>query len=72
MQDGSPATPGVKPTSSAHLEPDGGAGPESYNWSTPASQFPEGSYLLRIEAYRVNQELHYSQHQVKIFISRQA
>ena len=68
--DNAPATPGQKPTNPVHLIPDGGPGPEVVSWQTPAPNFPEGSYLIRAESYRKNQELHYSQHQVRIYISR--
>jgi hypothetical protein len=66
-----PAEPGVKPTSAALLYTDGGAGPESVPWDvSDPTAFTEGSYLIRVEAYRQNQSLHYSQHQVKIYIAR--
>ena len=72
-EDNTLATPGTKPTSPTVLFPDSGAGAETYNWKTPGTgtgAFPEGSYLLRVETYRNNQALHYSQHQVKIYIAR--
>lgn len=68
--DDSPASPGERPTSAMYLTPDQGTGQESINWVTTPSNFPEGSYVLRVEAYRANQSLHYSQHQVKIYITR--
>jgi hypothetical protein len=70
VSDETVATPGTKPTNPAYLVPDSTPGQETYVWPTPAGAFPEGSYLLRIEAYRRNQALHYSQHQAKIFIDR--
>ena len=70
VQDDSPAIIAQKPTSSTYLVPDSGVGAETYTWNTPSGSFPEGSYLLRIEAYRTNMALHYSQHQVKIYIER--
>jgi type II secretory pathway pseudopilin PulG len=42
----------------------------NFNWSTPASTFPMGNYLIRIEAYRQNYTLHYSFHQFRAFIRR--
>ena len=39
-------------------------------WSTPAAGFPEGSYLVRIDAYRSSESLHYSQHMEKIYVNR--
>jgi hypothetical protein len=70
MENDSPATPGILPTNFAFRHPDTGAGNESFLWSTPAASFPEGSYILRVEAYRTGQTLHYSYHQAKIYISR--
>ena len=46
---------------------------ENFNMTsvaTAAIDFPRGSYLVRVEAYRPNQALHYSYHQKKIFIDR--
>ncbi|MCC6673164.1 MAG: hypothetical protein IT458_19010 [Planctomycetes bacterium] len=70
IQDGTQGTPGVKPANPGYVLGDSAAGPETFNWDVSDSQFVEGSYLLRIEAYRTNQALHYSQHQVKIYINR--
>jgi hypothetical protein len=77
LLDSSPATPGEMP----YIE---GVGPdptrtlpdlsnganETYIWNTPADKFPEGSYFLRIEAYRANETLHYSHHVEKIYVNR--
>ena len=49
---------------------DAGAGDETYTWSVPSAQFPEGSYLIRIDCYREGAQVHYSWHQNKIFIQR--
>ena len=49
---------------------DGGPGNESWTWSTPSSRFPEGSYLVRIEAYRGDEAQHYAHHQEKFFVKR--
>ena len=70
VQDGSPATPGVRPTLSTYRVSDFGVGDESYTWSTPSASFPEGSYVIRIDGYRVGSNLHYSYHQAKIYIHR--
>ncbi len=78
MSDNSTALPGEKPSNIAYLVADAGAGDELFVWPTPESagtgspndDFPEGSYHIRIEAYRQNQALHYSQHQAKIYIER--
>ncbi len=40
----------------------------NYNWSTPASSFPMGNYLIRVEAYRQGINLHYSYHEFRAFI----
>jgi hypothetical protein len=45
-------------------------GDESYVWATPAATFPEGSYLLRVQAFRRSEVLHYSHHQEKIYVNR--
>ncbi|MDJ0522725.1 MAG: prepilin-type N-terminal cleavage/methylation domain-containing protein [Planctomycetota bacterium] len=77
MLDDQPATPGTLPWIS-------GVGPdpaktledltpnddETYVWSTPASKFPEGTYVIRIEAYRTTETLHYAQHMEKIYVNR--
>ena len=70
MQDDSLATPGTKPTNTLYLVDDVATGDETYNWPTPASKFPAGSYLLLVECYRKNATLHYSYHKTKIYIQR--
>ena len=70
VQDGTEATPGTRPTDSAHLVTDAAVGGETYSWPVPAAQFPEGSYLLRIDCYRQGAQVHYACHQTKIFIQR--
>jgi type II secretory pathway pseudopilin PulG len=49
---------------------DAGPGDEVYTWNTPAATYPEGTYLVRIEAFRRNEALHYSNHQEKIYVNR--
>ncbi|MEM7201241.1 MAG: prepilin-type N-terminal cleavage/methylation domain-containing protein [Planctomycetota bacterium] len=71
VQDSALAEAGTPPTNPLHIVTDKGLGAETVTWSTPKTNFPEGSYLVRVEAYRLGQSLHYSQHQVKIFIARQ-
>ncbi len=46
------------------------AGDEAWVWETPASRFPEGTYLLRVDAFRRSEALHYSQHMEKIYVNR--
>ena len=70
VQDDSPAVRGQRPSSSTYIIPDAGAGAENYTWSVPAGQFPEGSYLLRVDCYRQGASVHYSWHQNKLFIQR--
>jgi hypothetical protein len=65
-----PWTAGVGPDPSRTLDDVNPSGDETYTWSTPASKLPEGSYLIRIEAYRRTEALHYAQHQEKIYVSR--
>jgi hypothetical protein len=42
----------------------------SVSWSTPASTFPDGNYIIRVEAYRSGLQLHYSYHQFMAYIRR--
>lgn len=65
VQDDTTASPGERPASSSHLETG-----SSYTWSTPSSKFPKGNYLIRVEAYRDDRELHYAQHQRRVYIKR--
>jgi hypothetical protein len=69
VQDDSVATPGERPDAT-YLVPDSSIGAETYSWSVPAAQFPEGSYLLRIDCFRIGAQVHYSFHKTKIFIQR--
>ncbi len=39
-------------------------------WSVPGAAFPQGNYLIRVEAYRTNLNLHYAFHQFRAFIRR--
>ena len=64
------STPGTLPSDPSYIVADSVVGGESYRWSVPSSQFPEGSYLLRIDCFRQGANVHYSFHQTKIFIQR--
>jgi len=64
MQDDSPATPGVRP-SSTYLQT-----ATAYSLPVPSALFPKGNYVIRIEAYRDEVPLHYSFHQYRAFIKR--
>ena len=68
MQDDSAATPGVKPASGLLIS--SASATPSYSWSTPLANFPSGTYLIRVEAYRDTIPLHYSYHQYRAFIRR--
>jgi hypothetical protein len=68
MQDGTTATPGVRPNA-AHLISTASATP-TYAWGVPSASFPQGTYLIRVEAYRDNLPLHYAYHQYSAFIRR--
>ena len=70
IQDDELAVIGEKPTDTSYILADAGTGPDVYAWNTPRSGFPDGSYVLRIEAYRRDMALHYSVHQMKIYIER--
>lgn len=70
IQDDELATIGEKPEDPAYIIRDAGTGPDVYSWDTPRATFPDGSYVIRIEAYRRNMALHYSVHQMKIYIER--
>ena len=70
VQDDAVATPGTRPTDTDYLVADEGVGAETYDWDVPSADFPEGSYLLRIDCYRDGAQVHYSFHQTKIFIQR--
>ncbi|MCB9886294.1 MAG: hypothetical protein H6838_12440 [Planctomycetes bacterium] len=70
VQDDSVATPSERPTDPTYLIGDTGAGSETYDWDVPQAQFPEGSYLLRIDCFRQGAQVHYSYHKTKIYIQR--
>jgi len=69
MQDGTTAKPGIRPASSTYLISTASATP-TYAWSVPAGTFPQGTYLIRVEAYRDALPLHYAYHQYAAFIRR--
>jgi len=66
MQDDSPCLTGVRPTGGYICSSE-----DSYSWDVSNSgQFPEGSYIIRVEVYRDDLAMHYSYHQRRIFIQR--
>ena len=74
--DGNPVTPGTIPwiegvgRDPAQTVLDTSPGDEVLTWSTPPGLFPKGSYLIRIEAFRMDEALHYTQHMEKIYVNR--
>lgn len=70
VQDDSPATPGQRPSDPAYLVADTGAGSDVYDWDVPAADFPEGSYVLRVDCFRQGAQVHYSYHKTKLFVQR--
>ena len=66
VQDGSAATPGRAPDSTHRVESSDTT--ISHDWDI--SGLAQGSYLLRVEAYRSNMSLHYGYHMQKIFVKR--
>jgi type II secretory pathway pseudopilin PulG len=69
MQDDSAAIPGTRPANAALLISSASATP-SYVWGTPSASFPQGTYLIRVEAYRNSLPLHYAYHEYRAFIRR--
>ncbi|ANM29591.1 hypothetical protein ABI59_08375 [Acidobacteria bacterium Mor1] len=65
VQNGAAAVPGERPTGSMPTTT-----ATALSWSVPASKFPQGSYVIRIEAYRRGLDLHYAYHQRKVYIKR--
>ena len=70
VQDDTPAAPGTRPADASLLLADDGTGAETYDWAVPEAQFPEGSYVLRVDCFRQGAQVHYSFHQTRIFIQR--
>ena len=76
MKDGSPATPGVLPwitgvgPDPVKTIPDAGVGNQTYLWPTPKALFPEGTYLIRVDAFRRTEALHFAYHMEKIYVNR--
>lgn len=69
IADDSIGTPGERPPT-GYLVADAGNGDEVFSWSVPASQFPQGSYQLRVDCFRQGATIHYSYHKTRIFIQR--
>ncbi|MHC5065657.1 MAG: type IV pilus modification PilV family protein [Planctomycetota bacterium] len=61
---------GQRPSNLALLINDSASGSESFLVTTDPSDFPEGEYLFRVEAYHQQRPLHMSHHQVRIRILR--
>jgi hypothetical protein len=75
MKTGEAATPGVLPTAGGVPDPartwaDAATGNESWTLATPATTFPEGTYLFRIDGFRKTEPLHYAWHEEKVYVNR--
>ena len=64
LLDGALATPGQRPSNALYRESDVTAGDESFTWSAPAADFPQGSYL-RVDCFRQGAQVHYAWHQTR-------
>ncbi len=70
VQDDTVATPGELPADTAYLVSDAGTGTEEFEWGVDPLEFPEGTYMLRIDCFRNGSQVHYSTHQTRLFIQR--
>lgn len=68
IQDDTVATPGVLPAA-PYLLNDLGTGDETFNWDV-SSGYPEGTYQLRIDCFRIGANVHYAYHQTRLYIQR--
>jgi hypothetical protein len=68
MQDNSAAIPGVRPSGGLLIST--ASATPTYTWNVPAGNFPQGTYLIRVEAYRDALPLHYAHHQYSAFVRR--
>jgi hypothetical protein len=65
-----PWIPGVGPDPALTVADQAVGADETFAWPTPAAGVPEGSYVLRVEAYRASESLHYAHHMEKIYVNR--
>jgi hypothetical protein len=72
VDDSANSNSGYLPTTSTYvLEDETSGADESFDWDvSDTTKFPEGSYLIRIEAFRNSLKLHYAWHMERIFIDR--
>jgi prepilin-type N-terminal cleavage/methylation domain-containing protein len=77
MLDDSPAESGSPPRlGNGSLDPamtvpdQNASADEIYDWPTPAARFPGGPYMVRVEAYRGAERLHYAYHSEKFYVDR--
>lgn len=70
VQDDTPAVAGQRPSSGTYIVADAGVGDEAYPWAVPADRFGEGTYVVRVEAYRQGEAMHYSYHQSSFYLQR--
>jgi prepilin-type N-terminal cleavage/methylation domain-containing protein len=67
LKDGTPAKLGVKPSATYEMT----ATSLSPNWDvSDTKKFPEGTYIIRVEAYREGFPQHYAFHQYRFFLRR--
>jgi prepilin-type N-terminal cleavage/methylation domain-containing protein len=65
VSDNTEATRGIRPAA-AYLQTT-----TSYSWNVAnTTTFPQGNYIIRVEAYREGKPLHYSFHQFRAYIDR--
>ena len=66
-----PAAALGEPNQSLWLNDAAPEGDETYAWDvSDTAYFPEGNYIIRLEAYRNNQLTHYACHEQRIYINR--
>lgn len=65
-----PWTPGLGPNPSCTVLDSSLGADESLTWTLSRTLFPAGAYLIRIDAYRADEPLHYAQHVERIHVRR--
>lgn len=68
IQDDTLATPGVLPPPAYRFN-DLVAGDETFNWDVSVG-YPEGTYELRIDCFRIGATVHYAYHRTRLYIQR--
>jgi hypothetical protein len=75
MLDDTPAKRGTLPMAggvpdTSKVLTDTGATEQSYAWPTPATEFPAGTYLIRVETFSTARPLHFAHHMERIYVDR--